>query len=374
MGPSALCVTPVRSRKDRIAFRRLPFDLYRDDPHWVPPLNRDIAGFLNLRQHPFYDDGEAGFFVARRGPRTVGRIAAIRNGAHNRYHDDRTGFFGFYEATDDQEVAGALLDAATEWLRGHDLSSIRGPFSPSTNYVSGLLVGGEPGPPAFMMPHNPLHYGDQLEAWGLTKAMDLLAFDLNQEAITAKRWTRVSRRVSNRVGCTMRPLDLSRFKEEVRTMIDVYHDAWADNWGFVPMSPGEVSHMAAEMRPVIHPNYCAFIMKDGQEIGFYLGLPDYNQVLIHLQGRLFPFGIVRLLRARKRLDRLRLLLMGVRREFQSLGLDALLYEHAFTTGLEKGVFSCEASWILETNSSMVNAMERGGARQIRRYRIYEKPL
>jgi hypothetical protein len=154
-------------------------------------------------------------------------------------------------------------------------------------------------------------------------------------------------------------------------MVTLYHHAWAENWGFVPMSPAEVRHMASELKPILEADLAAFAVIDGREVGFYLALRDFNQVMIDMGGRLLPFGIFRLLAARRRIDRVRLLLMGVRPEFKHMGLDVLFYERAFTVGLEVGVYSCEASWILETNAAMINAMERGGARMYRRYRVYE---
>jgi GNAT superfamily N-acetyltransferase len=340
----------------------------------VPPLNRDIDGLLKTRKHPFYLNADACFFMASRGGRPVGRIAAIHNRAHNLYHGDQTGFFGFYEAEDDLEVTRALVGAASGWLEERKLESIRGPLSPSTNYVSGLRVEGDDGPPAFMMAHNPPYYRSHLESCGFEKAMDLHAFDLNQDVLTASRWRRISSAVQKRTGCTLRALDLSRFKDEVAAMIAIYHDAWAKNWGFVPMNDQEIEHMAREMRPVIRKEFCAFVTRDGKDIGFYLGLPDYNRALIHMKGRLLPLGFLRLLQTRRNFDRIRLLLMGIRREHQGLGIDVMLYEHAFTTGIRLGVYSCEASWVLETNATMINAMVRGGARIYRTYRVFEKQL
>lgn len=367
-------MTPVRTRADRRAFRLLPFRLYAGDPDWVPPLHRDIKAFLDASRHPFGRSGEIAFLLARRDGAVAGRIAAIVNRAHNDYHGERTGFFGFFEAEDDPGVAAALLDAAAGWVSARGMTTIRGPCSPSTNYECGLLVDGDPGPPTLMMPYNPRWYARLIEGCGFVKAMDLYAYRQEAASSDLDRWSRIAERIRQRAGVTMRPLDKRRLDADVRTIVEIYHDAWGRNWGFVPINDEEVRRMASELRPVIVPWLGGFVEKDGRALGFHLGLPDYNRVLIRLRGRLFPFGFLKLLRARTRIPFMRLLLMGVRQDSQHLGLDVLLYDDVVRNCLSRGITANESSWILETNTPMINTLERAGARRSRTYRIYERPV
>jgi len=367
-------VGPVRNARDRRAFRRLPYRLYADDPHWVAPLNLDVRKLMNPRRHPFYENGDIDFFLARRGREVVGRIGAIENRAHNRHHGDRTGFFGFFETIDDPAVSHALLEQAATWARDRDLDSVRGPTSPSLNYETGLLVSGKTGPPVLMMPHNPPWYAGHIEAAGFDKVMDLHAFWLDRSTYDFDRWNRLARRVLDRNAVTLRSVDMSRFQEDVELIVELFNDAWSENWGFVPLSPREIAAMAQELRPVIVPRLCTFLVRDGREIGFWLGLLDYNQILLHLKGRLFPFGILRLLRAKKQLKYARVILMGIRKEHQNLGLDVALYGDIVTGTKEMGVHAAESSWVLETNRPMANTLTRVGGNVYRTYRLYERSL
>lgn len=370
----AVRVDPVDGRKDRRAFRLLPHRLYAEDPHWVAPPNMDIARFLHpAKKHAFHDSGDIGWMLARRGDRVVGRIAAIENRAHNEHHDDRTGFFGFFETENDPEVAGALLDAAESWVTERGLAALRGPTSPSLNYESGCLIEGEEGPPFLMMPHNPPWYRDLIEASGFSKVMDLYAFYTDEDHHDIERWTRLGDKILKRSQVSLRRFDMGRFDDDVRLIVELFNDAWSRNWGFVPMSEREVAAMAKELRPVFVPWLCAFIMRDDEAIGFWMGLPDYNRVLLKLRGRLLPFGIFKLLRAKKRLDSMRVLLMGIRKEHQNLGLDVALYGDIIRANT-RGIRSAECSWILETNTPMINTLERAGARRWRTYRMFEKAL
>jgi hypothetical protein len=369
-----ITVGAVQGRADREAFLRLPHRLHAADPCWVAPLDRDIRAFLRADRHPFAASGSMEHLLARSGDRVVGRITAIVNHAHNRHHGDRAGFFGFFECEDDPDVARALIEAVAGRLRGAGLDVLRGPVSPSTNYECGVLVEGEPGPPVFMMPHNPPHYPGLLEAAGLRKAVDLLAYRHDESNTDVARWNRISDRIRARTGAEFRPIELRRFAREVELITEIYHDAWADNWGFVPMNRREVTSMAAQLRPVIVPWLAGFVTVGGREAGFYLGLPDYNRVLIRLRGRLFPLGFLRLLRARGRIPFMRLLLMGVRRNQQGRGLEALLLQNLCASALSHGIPESESSWILETNTAMNQELIRAGARPYRRYRIYERSL
>lgn len=372
---SELRVEPVRTRSHRTAFRTLPFQVYRGDPHYVPPLNRDIQAFLSpRRRHPFYESGDIEFFLARRGGRTAGRIAAIHNRAHLEHHRDGAGFFGFLEAHDDAEATAGLLEAAAAWLASRGCTEIRGPTSPSLNYESGLLISGEPGIPHLLMPYTPPYYAGHVEKAGFKKARDLLAYYLHKDAIDTQRWARIAEKLRDRARVEVRRLDVSRFRDEVRTLVDVFNDAWSANWGFVPMNEREIQHMGKELRPLVRPELCAFVEREGRAVGFYLLLPNYNRILRSCRGRLTPLAVCRLLWAKRRLRSGRVLLMGVRRDFQHMGIDAVINAEIVRACLAHGIDETESSWLLESNGPMINTLERVGSRLYRIYRIYSRPI
>ncbi len=378
-GPSVaerghVSVRPVLTARDRRAFIDLPHRLYAGDPNWVPPLSRDIQGFLDSPRHPIAADADLAFFLAERDQRIVGRIGVCHNHAHLRHHQDGAGFFGFFEVEDDPHVSAALLERARQWLRERGLTVLRGPCSPSTNYECGLFIEGDPGPPVLMMAYNPAYYARHLEGFGLSKAQDLLAYVLEREHTDVARWDRLAERVATRTGATIRRLDFSRFAEEVRLINLLYQDAWGDNWGFVPMNQAEMDRMAKELRPLVLGWATTFITLNGEDVGFRLSLPDYNRVLIRLRGRLFPFGFLRVLWAKSRIPFHRCLLMGIAKQYRHLGLDALLYRDITEQSFQHGVPASEASWLLESNQAMVNTAQRAGGRLSRRYRIYEMPI
>jgi GNAT superfamily N-acetyltransferase len=369
----AVAVAPVSGRRELAAFLRLPWLVNAGDPHWVPPLLADQKKLLDRRRHPFHQHADAEYFLARRGGRVAGRIAAIVNHRHNAFHDERTGFFGFFESVDDDEVATALLATAGDWLRARGMERVLGPMNFSTNEECGLLIDGFETAPRIMMPHNPRYYARLLDAAGYGKAKDLLAYYLD-ELEPPRRLVDGAARIARHRGIVLRSLDMRRFQEELAVIKEIYNSAWERNWGFVPMTEAEVDFMARELRPVVKPELCVIAEVDGQPAGFALGLPDFNQALRHVNGRLFPFGLVKLLWHMRRIDGIRVLTLGLRPGYRSLGLGALLYLRLWTEGVRLGYRHGEASWILEDNWEMRRPLEHMGARIHRTYRIYEKPL
>ncbi|MSR74624.1 MAG: N-acetyltransferase [Planctomycetes bacterium] len=367
-----LRLVPVENSANRRAFIDFPKRLHHADPNWIAPLDRDVQALLRPGKHPFHAIGSIHPLLALRGTEVVGRIARIENPAHQRHCGEDAAFFGFFECENDPDVARTLMDAVAASSSGHAI--LRGPYSPSTNYECGVLIGGDVGRPRLMMPHNPPWYGALLEGCGLRKAMDLIAFQFLPMQLDQTRWQRVSKLIQKREQVTVRPFDMKHFKRELRLIQELYHDAWSANWGFVPMAPCELKHMASELRPILRADLGAFVMKDGHEVGFHLALPDYNEILQHLKGKLWPFGLLRLLLSKKRLKHTRLMILGISKQYQHRGLDAVLYADVAKRSAEVGIESCEASWVLETNNLMCNALERGGGRAYRTYRLYEKPL
>ena len=373
-------IAPVREGSDLEAFVRLPWAIYRSDPYWVPPLISDVKKLLDRSHHPFHEHGDVEYFLARRrgarGGRSgevVGRIAAIVNHAHNQFHEEKTGFFGFFEVIDDENVSALLLQAAADWLAERGMARMRGPASFSSNEEFGLLVDGFDSSPMVMMPYNPERYVHHLEGHGLRGVKDLVAYYMTDDTIP-DRLLKMLARMEQRNQVTVRPMNKKKFEEEVELIRGIYNSAWEKNWGFVPMSNPEIDHMAKELKPVVDPDLVAFAEKEGKTIGFALALPDLNQALKKANGRLWPFGLPRMLLEMRKIHRLRVLTLGVLAEYRRLGADVLLYSHLYRRGTAKGYSAGEFSWILADNEPMRRALEQIGARVYKTYRIYEQPL
>jgi GNAT superfamily N-acetyltransferase len=374
VGTPPVRVRPVTAGGLRRTFIRLPWRIYRDDPHWVPPLIGQMKETFHPRKNPFYDHAEVQLFLADRGDRPVGRIAAVVNHVHNEFHDEQTGFFGFFECVNDQEVAGKLLDAARDWLRERGMKILRGPANFSSNDEWGLLVQGFDMSPVLMMPYNPPYYPELLECYGLAKVKDLYAYRMLIEEGLPDRLRRMAAKIEQKEGLTIRPIDMKNFDDELKRIKAIYNNAWSKNWGFVPMTEAEFDHLAKQLKPLVVPELVLFAEVDGQPAGFSLTLPDYNQALIHLNGRLFPFGILKLLWHSRRIDHPRILVMGVVHEYQRRGIDAVFYIRTWDEGKKRGYTWGEMSWILEDNEMMKRAMEMMGGRIYKTYRIYEMKI
>lgn len=333
----------------------------------------DMRTLLSREKNPFFEHADAQYFLARRNGDVFGRIAANHNQLHNEIHHDTVGFWGFFESTNDPEVARGLFDAAAEWLRAKKLTVMRGPASFSTNDECGLLVDGLETPPALMMPHNPRYYVDLVEAAGFTKAKDLLAYQSTHKDLP-ERLVRGTDILQRRHGVHTRTLNLKRFTDEVDLVKQLYNAAWEKNWGFIPMTDHEIDHLAKQFKPIIVADLVAFAERDGETIGFALGLPDFNVALKrNPSGRLFP-GILKILWAARTISRIRVPLLGTLPEWQGKGVDALLYRHIWEHGRAKGYDWAEAGWILEDNPAMKNGLVRMGFEVYKTYRMYDRPL
>ncbi len=372
-------IHPVRSAADLRRFISLPYRLYRNDPLWAPPLRRDVRSLLSPRKNPFFQHAESEYFLAWKGGRVAGRIAATVNRLHNEFHGDRVGFFGFFETERDPAVSGALFRAAGEWLRARGLDTMRGPASFSTNDECGLLVDGFDTPPVIMMPHNPPWYGELIEQAGFRKARDLLVYQggsLDRVVPTPERLTRGVELIRKRMGLTLRPLREAEFAREVERIKGMYNRSWERNWGFVPLTGAEIDHLAAQFRPVVVPDLAPFLEKDGEPVGFALALPDLNVPLRrNRNGRFLP-GAARLLFDLRtgRIKRMRILLLGLLPEYRGKGLDALLYHWLWERGNQRGITWAEAGWILEDNTAMNAGLVKIGFTVYKTYRLYDRAL
>ena len=366
-------VIPVESRRDRKRFFDLPWDLYRGDPNWVPPIRLVKKELLNFKRHPFYDDADIRHFLALHDGEPVGRLAAIVNHAHNRHYHEKRGFFGFFESIDDEAVSGALFDAGRAWLAGQGIEAIRGPVNPSLNYEVGLLIEGFDEPPWFMMTYNKSYYARLFDAYGFRKAQDMFAFwgHLSMLEEVTKRLYSLSHSVLERFQLHCRPMDVKNFDEEIKTFLDIYNRSLVNTWGFVPMSPGEIKKQAVGMKQMIVPELTTVAEVEGKPVGTMFGLLDFNPRIKEMDGRLFPFGFLKLLRNRKALKRVRLISTNVLPEYQSWGIGIALVARLVPDALAWGIQEAEFSWVLESNDLSYKTLKKGGAKISKQYRVYD---
>jgi hypothetical protein len=370
---AALTIRPVQTRAEQRRFVRLPWAIYRDDPCWMPPVIASQEELLNFRPHPFYERSRCRSFLATRGGRDVGRITAIVNAGHIERYREQRGFFGFFECEDDVEAAGGLFSAARGWLRDQGMTSVRGPVNPSLNYECGLLIEGFDTPPFFMMTHNRPYYARLVEASGFGKIEDLYAFWGRTSMLSSldSKLGSMVEGVRERFGVTVRPLDRSRFDDEVRMFLDIYNSSLGGTWGFVPLSAAEIKHMAASLRHLIVPELALVAEVNGTPIGSIFCLLDYNPRIKAINGRLFPFGFLRLLWNKRGIKRMRVISTNVVPEYQAWGVGLVLTAALVKPVLDWGMEEAEFSWVLESNYLSKRTLERGGAIVTKKYRIYQ---
>lgn len=376
-GLPEVVVQAVTTSKQLGQFIDFPHDLYRNDENYVPELFIAQRDLLTPGKHPFHEHSQLQTFLAFRGSKIVGRIAAIDNKNHNVFNKSNDGFFGFFDCIDDSEVSQALFDAAAKWLKERRLSTMIGPVNFSTNETCGLLVEGFDGPPVIMMTYNYPYYTKLIEEAGLATKVNLFAYKIIPEYMEDRpyRVMEVLKERLTRRNITFRKVNMKKFDEEVKAIHAIYNAAWDKNLGFVPMTDKEFEYMAKDMKMILDPDFALVAEEDGKMIGFALALPDLNQILRKIKrGRLFPTGIFKLLLGRKKINGVRVLALGVLEAYRKLGIDACFYGELMKVGRAKGVAYGEGSWILETND-MMNAALRGiNADPYRTYRIYEKEI
>lgn len=371
-------IRKVENEQDKMKFIRLPWEIYKNDAYWVPPLIFDVRNNLNPQKNPFFKHAEVDFFLAEKDGKLVGRIAAIKNDAHNEFHKDKAGFFGFFETIDDEDVSDMLLDTACDWCRKKGFDTIIGPVNPSTNDECGLLIDGFDSSPVFLMTYNPKHYQNKIEDFGFEKAKDLYAYDISSTVINdpkvMTKLERMAELMKQRSKATLRKINMKDLLNEVRKIEEVYNSAWEDNWGFVPITTAEFDYLAASLKAVVDPELVMFAEVEGKPAGFSLSLPDFNQVLKKMNGRLLPFGIFKMLTGKKKINNLRVIIMGVKPEYQKRGIDSLFYLETIKAGNKGGYRGAEISWVLEDNMAMRMTAEKLGAVIYKTYRIYQKNL
>lgn len=368
-----MTITPVETRGQQRRFLNLPWEIYRDTPQWVPPLVQVAKRQIGFARHPFYERGRSRSFLATRDGADIGRISAIVNTAHNEWHDDRLGFFGFFECADDSEAARGLFEAARTWLDDEGMTAVRGPANPSLNYECGLLVDGFHLPPQFMMTYNHPWYERLIVENGFTPVQDLFAFwgTLEMLATLDPKLAAMNTAVLERFNVRIRTLDTFRFAEEVATYLDIYNRSMGATWGFVPLSQAEVASIAAELRHLIVPELALFAEIDRKPVGACFCLLDYNPRIKAINGRLFPFGFLRLLTNRRAITSMRAMTTNVIPEYQAWGIGLALMAALVPALQAWGMREVEFSWVLESNHLSRRTLERGGALRTKTYRLYQ---
>ncbi len=366
-------LVPVTTPRLRRQFVELPYALYADDPYWVPPLRRDERRRLDPARNAFFEHAEMQLWLAVSGSRVLGRIAAIDDRLHNATHGERVTWFGFFEATDG-DTSRALLNAVEDAARARGSAVVRGPANPSLNESAGLLVDGFDSDPFVLMPHNPASYAGFVEGAGYRKAKDLLAWQIDLALRLPARIATLADRVGRRAGLVVRTLDLRQFDRDLAILQSIYRGAWDKNWGFVPPTEAETRQLAEELKPVLEPSLVLFAEMHGAPVACAVSIPDVNQVLKRMRGRLTPWGLVHFLRRRHIVTRCRTILLGALPEARRAGLYPLLIAESHRRALALGYTHGELSWTLEDNHVVNSGIVAAGGRRSKTYRLYEKSL
>ena len=379
MSPSTIRIEPVTNRKELKQFVMFPFKLYRDDPYWVPPLIGDRLHHFDPHHNPFFEHAETQLFRAVRDGEIVGIVVATADETHPKVWNEPVGFWGEFECIEDYEVAEKLFDAARQWLAERGREIMRGPLNLNINDECGLLIDGYDGSPVIMMTYNPPYYETFVERYGFERAKDLYAFKLdiadygpNMENLP-DRVKRVAKIAQERYGVRMRHMDLSRLDEEMELLKPIYREAWSKNWGAIPMTDAEFAYLANALEQIADPELTYLAFLGDEAVGVMVTLPDFCQVAKHMNGRLFPIGWLNYLWYRRKIDGIRILIMGVKEEHRLKGIEALFYQEGCKVAIRKGYKWAEESWLLEDNYKIIRGVEMMGGKRYRTYRLYDVP-
>jgi hypothetical protein len=365
-------IVPVKTGRDLIKFIKFPFT------YWVAPLLIEQKKFLNPQKNPYFEHSEVQLFLAYKDNKLAGRISAQTNVQHNKTHNDKVGFFGFFESINDQEVTDHLIDTAVEWLKVKGCDTIRGPMSFSVNDECALLIDPFDSSPMVMMPYNPHYYKTLLEKTGLKKIMDIYAYYIPVKK-PPERLVKLAEKIEKRGKFTVRSLktkNKKKLKNDIAMIFNIYEKAWKNNWGYVPMSAKEFDLLVDSIMPIIRPEFVFIAEADGKAVGFSVTLPDYNYILKKIKGRLFPFGWLKYIIYKNKIPGLRVPIMGVLEKYKNRGIDVVFYYRSFKTAFEhKNPYrDAEFSWVLETNKIMNRISKSLTAKIYKTYRIFNKKI
>jgi len=377
---SAPEIIPVTSRAQTVEFIKMPRVIYANDPYWVQPLVLERKWHFDPQKNPFYEHAEVQLFLARRDGRNVGRISAHIDRNHNQQYGEQTGFFGWFESIEDPEVSGALLDTAADWLRERQCTLIRGPMDFNVNDQVGCLVAGFDSPPYMMMNHNPPYYAGLYEAAGLKKAMDLYAWRYDAVRDVPPAAMQLAEHSAKDPKLRIRTIDIKRYEQDIKLVLDIYNDAWSTNWGYIPMTEAELKKIAEDFRLILDPELILIAEYDGEPVAVSLAMPNLNEAIKDLGGKLFPFGLLKLLYRLKfaRPKSARLIMLGILKELRGVRkygmLSHALYVEMNRRGQARGYTHGELSWTLEDNHPVNAGIKSMGGKVYKTYRGYEKPL
>jgi len=365
-------IVKVDDKKQLTNFIKLPWKIYNNDPYWVPPIISDQMKFLDKNKGVFFEFGEAEYFLALLNGQIVGRLSAHISRQYEKYHDTDTGFFGFFECVDDQEVANALFTRASEWLKLKNKSKILGPISFTLYDECAMLYKGFDSSPVVLLAYNPPYYNDLLVGAGFRKAIDWYAFLVSGDVEVKPTFYKIRDRIIKQSGIQIENINLKKLDQAIKHVGKIFNNAWMENWGHVPLTAGQLKYMADELKYVAVEDLCYLAFLNGECIGFSLTLKDANPALQKANGRLLPFGIFKIMEEMKNIKRLLTIAMGVLKEYRHKGLDILFYLNTIEQGLKLGYTESECSIIVETNHRMIGALEDLNAKKYKTYRFYEK--
>lgn len=373
--PNTNSIHLAESSDDRKGFINFSYTHYKEDEFWVAPLRVEQNKLIDTEKNPFFREAEIVLFNAFHNDQPAGRIAAVIDHRYNRYHQEKTGFFGFFECIERQSTADLLFKVAEDWLRERGMVRVMGPASPGMMDEIGVLVEGFDKYPTLLMPYSKPYYNSLITGAGYQKEMDLLAYLVTQDSVDRERAERAVKIVKSRLpGINIRPVNMRKIKKEVVIVRDIFNSAWKNNWGFIPLSKEEFDELAKNFKQLIDTDFAHIAEIDGKPVAFSIAFPDYNQIFKKMNGRLFPFGLLKILWYKRKISKLRTALMGVLPEYHGRGIDVLLHREAIENGLKRGVYSSEVGWILEDNIHMIRVAEKMGGTLDKRYRMYSKKL
>jgi len=368
-------IITVESRSEIRDFIDLPWQIYAGDPHWVPPLKKDVRRLLDPRKHPFWEFSERILFLARRGARTVGRIAGIIDRHHNEFHNEQMGVWGFFECDDDPEAASSLFSAVETWLRRKGMTFVRGPLNPSINYEAGLLIDGFEHTPALMMTYNPSYYIRLIESCGFTREKDLFSFMIDGAYRLPEWLDSLAARLARKKGIHIRPFRVKDPVPELALVREIFNDCWSDNWGYVPLSDHEIREIGRDLVKIADPDLAFFLYYEDEPAGVCVVLPDINPLLKRFNGSIGLSGLLKFLIYRREITGLRALLFGVKEKYRQMGLPILAFSHLYEAVRKKETYRyMELGWTLEDNEAINSLVEEAGARIHKKYSLFRKSL
>lgn len=365
----------VESNQDLMKFIKLPWEIYKNDHYWIPPLVSEVKTLLDEKKNPFWEHAEKILFIIEKDGEPVGRIAGIIDRNFIQFHEELCGFFAFYESTNDVEVANSLLSVVKNWLKGKGMKKVIGPTAPSTNDEMGLLYKGYDSSPYLMMPYNPKYYIELMDKIRMKKAKDLNAYLVNSADLPHDRLERINQIVYKRIpNLVVRKIDMKKLDRDVGYAHEIYNLAWEKNWGFVPWTKKEFYEQYKRLKDLLLPDTTLIATINGKPVGMLIGVPNYNEILKDFDGKLGPVQMIKFLLRRNKIKTMRIMIMGVIKEYRNKGIEGIMYHEIIKNGMKKGYHVGEFSWILEDNVMMCRAAEMLGGKLYKQYRVFETEL